>query len=213
MGDVLGAEVAQDEPFGLQAGRAHDPYFSAPARGLTTAANSGGYCDPMPTFRHVSRLTLLALGLGTTSLGTVAVAKTSHEGWPTINGVLRMHKADESSAIHGTRHNDELLGGHGNDTVWGRGGDDVIWGDYKPSGQPTSQVDGLNGGAGNEYIYASHGLNVINAGAGNDTIHAHFGHGTIDCGPGRDLVFLSHRGRSGWKLRGCERISYKTLGY
>jgi RTX calcium-binding nonapeptide repeat (4 copies) len=166
----------------------------------------------MPTFRHVSRLTLLALGLAML-ICTVAIANTSHEGWPTIDGALKMHKADQSGAIRGTGRNDELLGGHGNDTIYGRGGHDVIWGDYKPGGQPTSQVDHLYGGAGNEFIYASHGLNRIGAGAGNDTIHAHFGHGTIDCGSGRDIVFLSHRGRSGWTLRHCERISYKTLGY
>jgi Ca2+-binding RTX toxin-like protein len=166
----------------------------------------------MPAFHHVSRLVLLALGL-TSSIVAVATANTSHDGWPNIDGVLKMHKADQSSAMRGTARNDELLGGHGNDTIWGRGGNDVIWGDYKPGGQPTSQVDHLAGGAGNDFIYASHGLDAISGGAGDDTIHAHFGHGSIDCGAGHDIVFLSHRGRSGWTLRHCERISYKTLGY
>jgi Ca2+-binding RTX toxin-like protein len=143
----------------------------------------------------------------------IATANTSHEGWPQINGVLKMHKQDQSETMRGTDRNDELLGGHGSDTIWGDGGSDVIWGDYKPSGQNTTQVDHLNGGVGDEFIYASHGRNVIDAGPGNDTIHAHFGRGIIDCGPGNDTAFVSHRSRKGYTIRGCERISYKTLGY
>jgi Ca2+-binding RTX toxin-like protein len=108
-------------------------------------------------------------------------------------------------------HN-ELLGGHGNDTIaagpWG----DVLWADYKPSGQPTSQVDRVFGGPGNDFIYASHGTNLIAAGPGNDWLKAHFGKGAIDCGPGRDLLFVSRRAQRHYTIRGCERISHKTLG-
>ena len=142
-----------------------------------------------------------------------AAAKTSHAGWPTIDGVLKMHKRDQSGHIHGTHRSDELLGGHGSDTIWGRARADVLWGDYKPSGQNTWQLDRLNGGSGNDFIYASHGRNIIRGGPGNDTIHAHFGRGIIDCGSGYDVAFISHRGRRGWRIRHCERISYRTLGY
>jgi Ca2+-binding RTX toxin-like protein len=161
--------------------------------------------------RSLSLLILPILLLG--ALAGVAAAKTSHAGWPTIDGVLRMHKQDESGHIHGTSRNDELLGGHGNDTAWGGRGRDVLWGDYKPSGQNTTQVDHLNGGGARDFIYASHGRNVIRAGSGSDVIHAHFGRGVIDCGSGSDIAFVSHRGRKGYKIRHCERISYKTLGY
>jgi Ca2+-binding RTX toxin-like protein len=109
-------------------------------------------------------------------------------------------------------HN-ELLGGHGSDTIHAGPWGDVIWGDYKPSGQPTSQVDHLYGGAGNDFIYASHGYNVIEAGAGNDEIKTHFGRGTVDCGPGSDVLYISRRASRGYKVRGCERISHKTLGH
>lgn len=143
---------------------------------------------------------------------TVAPAKTSHEGWPAIDGVLKMHKQDESSAIRGTERNDELLGGHGNDTLYGRAGHDVLWGDYKPGGQPETQFDHIYGGAGDEFIYASHGRNAIAAGPGKDTVHAHFGRGTIDCGPGQDVLFISHRSQKGYKISRCETISYKTEG-
>jgi hypothetical protein len=154
-----------------------------------------------------SLLALLALPVAAGS------ANTSHAGWPEIDGKLVMHKRDESGLIRGiaTRHN-ELLGGHGNDTiVAGRAGD-VIWGDYKPSGQPTTQVDRLVGGPGKDFIYASHGRNVIFTGGGADVVHAHFGRGEIHCGSSATIVYLSHRSHRVYRLSGCSRISYKTLG-
>jgi Ca2+-binding RTX toxin-like protein len=144
---------------------------------------------------------------------TTAVAQTSHEGWPTIDGKLKINKDDGNDTITGTGKSDELLGGHDSDTIYGRDRADVLWGDYKPSGQGTAQVDHLYGGAGADFIYASHGRNVIVAGSGKDTIHAHFGRGSIDCGGGRDILFISHRSKPGYKIRRCERISFKTLGH
>jgi Ca2+-binding RTX toxin-like protein len=155
----------------------------------------------------------LLLLLGAAAVAGVAGAKTSHAGWPKIDGVLKMHKADESSAMQGTDRNDELLGGHGSDTINGGEGNDVLWGDYKPGGQPGNQTDHINGGNGNEFIYASHGRNVIDAGSGHDTIHAHFGRGSIDCGGGSDVLFISHKSKKDYKISNCETISYKTLGY
>jgi Ca2+-binding RTX toxin-like protein len=156
----------------------------------------------------VAATTLAALLAG----AAVAPANTSHEGWPEIDGVLKMHKQDQSSAIRGTDKSDELLGGHGNDTLYGRGAADVLWGDYKPSGQPTTQFDHIYGGDGDDFIYASHGRNTIDAGPGKDTIHAHFGRGSIDCGPGNDTLFISHKSKKGYKIKNCETISYKTNG-
>jgi Ca2+-binding RTX toxin-like protein len=155
---------------------------------------------------------LFALLASLALCATTAVAKTSHAGWPEIDGVLKMNKADESKATEGTEKNDELLGGHGNDELWGRTGNDVLWGDYKPSGQNETQVDRIHGGSGNEFIYASHGKNIIDAGPGKDTIHAHFGHGTINCGGGRDVLFISHRSQKLYKISHCETLSYKTTG-
>ena len=73
-------------------------------------------------------------------------------------------------------HN-ELLGGHGNDALYAGPWGDVLWADYKPSGQPTTQVDQVFGGNGRDFIYASHGTNMIAAGGGDDWIKAHFGRG------------------------------------
>jgi Ca2+-binding RTX toxin-like protein len=108
-------------------------------------------------------------------------------------------------------HN-ELLGGHGSDTIYAGPWGDVLWGDYKPSGQPTTQVDTIVGNAGTDFIYASHGQNTIAAGGGKDFVKAHFGRGTIDCGGGRDVLFVSRRAQRHYTIRGCERISHKTLG-
>ena len=107
-------------------------------------------------------------------------------------------------------HN-ELLGGHGNDTIHAGPAGDVIWGDYKPCCQPNAQVDHLYGGPGDDFLYASHGLNYIYTGGGQDTVHAHFGSGgEIHCDSPDVLVYLSHRSRRLYHLFGCKRISYAT---
>ncbi|MEN3284102.1 MAG: hypothetical protein V7607_5242 [Solirubrobacteraceae bacterium] len=152
--------------------------------------------------------------LGVCLLGAGAAhAQTSHEGWPQIDGVLKINKDDGNDTVRGTSKSDELLGGHDSDALYGRGRADVLWGDYKPSGQGTAQVDHLYGGDGADFIYASHGRNVIVAGSGDDTIHAHFGRGSIDCGGGHDTLFVSRRSKPGYDISRCERISFKTAGY
>ena len=154
--------------------------------------------------------TLALLAAGTAG----AAAKTSHAGWPAINGDLKMHKADQSGTLRATKLNkhNELLGGHGSDTIRAGKVGDVLWGDYKPGGQPTSQTDRIYGGAGKDFIYASHGANFIHAGGGADQIHAHFGHGGIWCGGGKVTLFLSHKSRKRYQLHSCERVSYRTEG-
>jgi Ca2+-binding RTX toxin-like protein len=163
------------------------------------------------TFRRLASAVPVAAVLAAFA-GGVAGAQT-HVGWPHIDGVLKINKSDVNGTIRGTHRSDELLGGNGNDTIFGRGRADVIWGDYKPSGQPTTQVDHLYGGDGADFIYASHGRNVIAAGAGNDTVHTHFGRGSIDCGSGTDTLFISHRARPGYTIRHCEHISYHSAGH
>ena len=66
----------------------------------------------------VRKMTTL-IGVAVLLPGAAAIAKTSHEGWPKINGDLKMHKSDQSGSLVATKrtkHN-ELLGGHGNDTI------------------------------------------------------------------------------------------------
>jgi hypothetical protein len=125
----------------------------------------------------------------------------------------RLIESDDGYVVTARAGHNELLGGHGSEVIHAGPWGDVIWGDYKPSGQPTSQRDRLYGGAGNDHLYAGHGWNTIYAGGGDDWIKAHFGHGIVDCGGGRDVLYVSRRAQKHYVIRGCERISHKTLGY
>jgi Ca2+-binding RTX toxin-like protein len=133
-------------------------------------------------------------------------------GWPQFL-VRRLCSGARTAVVPSDIGHNELLGGHGDDTIHAGPAGDVLWGDYKPSGQPTSQVDRMYGGPGKDFIYASHGRNEIWTGGGDDVIHAHFGRGTIHCQGGNPIVYLSRRGRRGYHLDGCRRISYFTVGY
>ena len=99
-----------------------------------------------------------------------------------------------------------LLGGAGSDTIHGGPGDDVIWGDRHPSPNGPDQTDNLYGGAGNDWIYASHGINHIDAGSGDDHVFAYFGRGTIDCGPGNDILTLSRSAKPRYTWTNCETV-------
>ena len=131
----------------------------------------------------------------------------SHAGWPRISGVLAKVLDSSGRTMVGGPANDELLGHHGNDTISGAGGKDVIWGDWDPRNNSSRQRDVLRGGAGNDFIYPSHGTTSVAAGPGNDTIRAFYGHGTIDCGPGtRDLAQIRENGA--FKTKNCQLIRH-----
>jgi RTX calcium-binding nonapeptide repeat (4 copies) len=107
----------------------------------------------------------------------------------------------------GWSDNDELLGHHGSDTIVGGAGKDVLWGDWDPSGNTARQRDVLRGGAGDDFIYPSHGTTQVIAGPGDDHIWAFYGKGTIDCGPGTgDVARIRENGA--FKTRNCERIQH-----
>jgi Ca2+-binding RTX toxin-like protein len=132
--------------------------------------------------------------------------KVSHEGWPEITGIFwKVHSSTGHDKTGGS-DNDELLGHHGDDTLDGGPGRDVLWGDWDPSGNRTGQRDTLVGGAGNDFIYPSHGTTAVRAGRGNDYIWAFYGKGTIDCGPGHDTVRV--RLGEAFDLKGCEVIGH-----
>jgi len=156
---------------------------------------------------------LLVLSAAVLAPATVT-AKTSHAGWPKIDGLLKINHDSADATYTGVpdKHN-ELLGGHGDDTLNAGDAGDVLWGDYNPSGQPTGQTDVINGGAGKDFIYASHGRNTISTGGGADQVHVHYGHGSITCASPAATIFISHRNKRNYKLRGCRKISYKTVGH
>lgn len=121
----------------------------------------------------------------------------------------RFVRAGEGYVVTEKEGHNRLLGGHGNDTISAGPFGDVLWGDYKPTAQTAKQKDRLTGGAGPDFIYPSHGRNVIKAGAGNDVIHGLYGRGTIDCGPGRDAVYLP-RPMKKYTYKHCEYKVHKT---
>lgn len=130
--------------------------------------------------------------------------KVSHAGWPAITGIF--WKVDDAGnrAQTGGEANDELLGHHGDEQLDGAGGDDVLWGDWDPKGNRTGQRDTLDGGAGDDWIYPSHGRTTVRGGAGDDHVWAFYGRGTIDCGPGRDTIRVRMGGA--FTTRHCEVV-------
>ncbi len=160
------------------------------------------HARPKPTRSRGIVLAAAALALaGATS----ASGDASHAGWPKIDGKLILNKQDLNETMHGDRdlHN-ELLGGNGDDTIYGGQVGDVIWGDYKPSGQPTTQVDRIYAGDGPNFIYTSHGTNYVYTGSGRTKVYAHFGRGAIHCQSTRAVVYTTKRG--GYRLIGCAHV-------
>jgi Ca2+-binding RTX toxin-like protein len=160
----------------------------------------------MPHRFTVILTTLLAGAL----LTSAALAKVPQGSWPPIDGQVWVNESDRSGVHHGTDRNDKLLGGHGNDKIVGHGGSDVIWGDYKPTGNTSAQRDRVRAGAGDDWVYGSHGRNTVYAGAGNDTVRVWFGRGFVDCGAGQDILYVSHASGRHVKRRNCERISHTS---
>lgn len=133
----------------------------------------------------------------------------SHAFWPKITGVLLKARFD-SATFHGTERADELLGHHGSDVLRGGPGSDVLWGDWDGRDQPTGQRDRMYGGDGTDFIYGSHGRNVISAGAGNDVISVHYGRGVVNCGAGLDIYHVARSRKRRYQFRNCERIEYRS---
>jgi hypothetical protein len=164
-------------------------------------AQSGG--DPCAAMRDDS----VQCGPGNGRQTVGGGDKVSHKGWPRITGVLAKVLDSSSRKLVGAEGNDELLGHHGSDTLVGGAGSDVLWGDWDPADNNSSQRDVIRGGAGNDFIYPSHGRTTVIAGPGNDTIRAFYGRGTIDCGAGtRDLAQIRENGA--FKTRNCELIRH-----
>jgi Ca2+-binding RTX toxin-like protein len=179
---------------------------------------------PMTTLRPHRTRTLLAVLVAlvfVTTLSSAAKADhiigfpcsscASHDNWPRIHidNVLRSDK-EGTTNLSGSEENDELMGHHTSDTLRGLGGSDVLWGDFDPNGQPASQVDRIHGGPGEDFIYGSHGKNLINAGEGNDAISVHYGRGVLDCGRGRDIYHVARSRKHRYTFKNCEKVDYRT---
>jgi len=159
---------------------------------------------------------LLAVLVSTLCLAVPALAMTSHAGWPPDQH-LEMDKgsAGEHHTLVGLPgvHN-YLLGGYGDDTIYGGNAGDVIWGDYHESGWPSTQTAIIHAGDGPNFIYANDTYNYVWTGTNPDTVvHAHENSGVIHCENPAIVVFTSHRALPHYKLDGCHRISFYSVGY
>ncbi|MDA7424685.1 M10 family metallopeptidase C-terminal domain-containing protein [Thalassococcus lentus] len=79
---------------------------------------------------------------------------------------------NEGVRITGSAATETLIGGDGDDTIQSMGG-----------------LDSINGGAGNDELYASEfALTYVEGGAGDDTLIGGFGNDTLDGGGGADVI-------------------------
>lgn len=158
---------------------------------------------------------LLVLALAG-ALAQPAAAMTSHAGWPPDEHlVMDRGPAGRSNTLVGVpgRHN-YLLGGYGDDTIYGGGAGDVIWGDYHPSGWPARQTAVIHAGDGRNFIYANDTVNYVWTGTNPATVvHAHEGSGVIHCQSPDIVVYTSHHALPHYKLRGCRRVSFYSVGH
>jgi hypothetical protein len=180
----------------------------------------------MPSLTHTSSKTtrLRTLGalcacavlLASLALAGAAVAMTSHAGWPRNEHLVMDHgPAGRANTLYGVngKHN-YLLGGYGDDTIYGGDSGDVIWGDYHPSGWPSHQTAVIHAGNGKNFIYSNDTVNYVWTGTNPATVvHAHEGSGVIHCENPRIVVFTSHHAKPHYKLDGCRRISFYSVGY
>ncbi len=164
----------------------------------------------------VAALCAATLSVAALCMSAPAPAMTSHTGWPADQHlVMDRGPAGRHNLLMGrVRVHNYLLGGYGDDTIYGGAAGDVIWGDYHESGWPSFQTAVIHGGDGPNIIYANDTLNYVWTGTNPATVvHIHENSGVVHCENPQIVVFTSHRALPHYKLHGCRRISFYSVGY
>lgn len=190
----------------------HDPFDGTDPSYSCDGADTGGLyhncgfpgISAGPRFTTLPQLEAECQREGSSSAGTqppIFPSVVLPEGLPTFCA----HKYEETDLVPAEIGHNELLGGDGNDTIHAGPAGDVIWGDSHAEGNDTAQVDRLYGGAGGDWIYASHGTNYIWTGAGVDHLLLVYGHGVVYCnGPGRKILVMRKLATNRhYRLVGC----------
>ncbi len=167
---------------------------------------------PHPIGRALGAVVLVAI----LAAAVPAAAMTSHAGWPPDQHLAMDHgPAGRNNVLIGVANvHNYLLGGYGNDTIYGGSAGDVIWGDYHPSGWPSHQTAVIHAGNGRNVIYANDTVNYVWTGSNPATVvHAHENSGVIHCGSPRIVLYTSRHALPHYKLDGCRRISFYSVGY
>ncbi len=167
---------------------------------------------PQAPIRRLAVLTLLAALFP----AAPAAAMTDHAGWPSDQHlVMDRGPAGRHNVLMGrARVHNYLLGGYGDDSIYGGERGDVIWGDYHESGWPSFQTAVIHAGDGPNIIYANDTLNYVWTGTNPATVvHIHENSGVVHCENPQIVVFTSHRALPHYKLHGCRRISFYSVGY
>src|SRR4051794_19242152 len=157
------------------------------------------------------RLLLLALACFGALQCTPAFANTSHDGWPSIDGMLVMNKNDDSRPLDARPGHDPFAGRDSDyscDEIHLRGSCQrrfVAAGDGGGGGRSRSRggCDGgcvVTAGAGHNELLGGHGSDTIHAGPWGDVLWGDYNpsgqstsqHDRLFGGKGKDFIYASH---------------------
>ncbi|SLN72655.1 Bifunctional hemolysin/adenylate cyclase precursor [Limimaricola soesokkakensis] len=96
-----------------------------------------------------------------------------------------------ANILAGDAGQDELMGGGGRDTLLGGEGHDMLWGNAgrdKLVGGTGTGSDELHGGKGNDKLLGGKGRDTLSGDAGRDKLFGGAGHDMLDGGAGDDVV-------------------------
>ncbi|TWU51857.1 PKD domain-containing protein [Rubripirellula reticaptiva] len=104
---------------------------------------------------------------------------------------------DGDDVLRGGPADDELFGGYGSDQLYGGDGNDLLVGAIAPrdsenyailQGTPDASPHYFDGGAGNDLIYGTEGIDTVTDSAGLTRVFTYGGNDVISTGDGDDLI-------------------------